>query len=335
MVQQLRTAFDDLAKKLQFTSWQDWYKISFSKLDRSSFPTEIKKFGIKELKEAYPEIQWEDWKFTRTPPHFWKDVENRRAFFNSLQQKLNLRSKEDWYNINGVQEIKYHGGRSLIFQYKDSFPTAIMDTFPEYNWKPWKFPQVPAGYWDDVSNQRKFLEDFGELNKINTFEQWYEVKSEDIRNHGGAVLLKLYKDCYMTAITSILKEYPWEMWKFKKTPQGFWLNLENQRKFLTSLETRLRMQSWEDWYQVSQQTFIEHDGKPLLRIHGSLYPMLVAAFPERKWEMEKFKSISWKVKNSSSVPSTFKSQAMLFNNILQAIPGRDIHINYQLDVSAK
>jgi hypothetical protein len=34
----------------------------------------------------------------------------------------------------------------------------LAKVYPEYDWLPWKFPKVPQKFWDDVKNQRKFME---------------------------------------------------------------------------------------------------------------------------------------------------------------------------------
>ncbi len=43
-------------------------------------------------------------------------------------------------------------------KYGNSPSKVIMSIYPEQNWLPWKFSSVPWGFWDDVKNQRIFLD---------------------------------------------------------------------------------------------------------------------------------------------------------------------------------
>jgi hypothetical protein len=44
--------------------------------------------------------------------------------------------------------------------------------YPYYNWLPWKFPEFPVEYWDDLKNQRKFMD--WAARQLN-IDDWYKV----------------------------------------------------------------------------------------------------------------------------------------------------------------
>lgn len=56
----------------------------------------------------------------------------------------------------------------LFFLFSLLFPT-------EYDWKPWKFNNVPPKYWEDPKNQRKFFENLSHDLQIQKMEDWYNV----------------------------------------------------------------------------------------------------------------------------------------------------------------
>ena len=47
--------------------------------------------------------------------------------------------------------------------------------FPEYEWLPWKFNKCPRNFWDDLKNQRKFMDWAGKELGIKDMSDWYKV----------------------------------------------------------------------------------------------------------------------------------------------------------------
>ncbi len=46
--------------------------------------------------------------------------------------------------------------------------------FPEFEWLPWKF-HVPKGFWNDMNNQRNFVDWVGKQLKYKNREDWYKI----------------------------------------------------------------------------------------------------------------------------------------------------------------
>ncbi len=52
----------------------------------------------------------------------------------------------------------------------------LSNVYPEHKWLPWKFQQqVPMGYWEDPSNQKKFLDWAATELEIKEMSDWYNV----------------------------------------------------------------------------------------------------------------------------------------------------------------
>jgi hypothetical protein len=47
--------------------------------------------------------------------------------------------------------------------------------FPDNEWLPWKHEKVPATFWDDLNNQRKFFDWASKELKIKETSDWYKV----------------------------------------------------------------------------------------------------------------------------------------------------------------
>jgi hypothetical protein len=66
-----------------------------------------------------------------------------------------------------------------------------MNLYPEVEWKPWKFDKAPRNFWQDPTNQRKFLIDIQKDLQLKSPEDWYNVTTSQIVNLGGSGLLYL------------------------------------------------------------------------------------------------------------------------------------------------
>jgi hypothetical protein len=47
--------------------------------------------------------------------------------------------------------------------------------FPEYEWLPWKFSHSAKHFWEDVRNQRRFMEWAAKQLNIKGQSDWYNV----------------------------------------------------------------------------------------------------------------------------------------------------------------
>ena len=66
--------------------------------------------------------------------------------------------------------------------YNYSCTNLIMSVLPEYPWIPWKFLNVPNGYWNEIENQIKFMRYLGEQLKVKTMEDWYGLTARVLGN---------------------------------------------------------------------------------------------------------------------------------------------------------
>ena len=67
------------------------------------------------------------------------------------------------------------GGGSILEKYKGSLVALLKSMYPENDWLPWKFASCPQNYWDDLKNQRKFMDWAGKELKIKEQSDWYKI----------------------------------------------------------------------------------------------------------------------------------------------------------------
>jgi hypothetical protein len=74
------------------------------------------------------------------------------------------------------QELNEIGGGGLISgKYKGSPSHLLSQVYPDYDWLPWKFGTSPHYFWDDLKNQRKFLEWAAKELNIKEMSDWYKI----------------------------------------------------------------------------------------------------------------------------------------------------------------
>jgi hypothetical protein len=75
-----------------------------------------------------------------------------------MGQQLGVSSLEDWYKID-KEKVKTMEGYSFIRDVcKGSLARALMNAYPNEDWKPWLLGKVTKNYWNDIANQRKYFD---------------------------------------------------------------------------------------------------------------------------------------------------------------------------------
>ena len=61
---------------------------------------------------------------------------------DNLFKKLKFQNLDDWYNIS-AKDLIHNGAATLLSIYQQSPSKLFISIYPEHNWKPWKFGNVP------------------------------------------------------------------------------------------------------------------------------------------------------------------------------------------------
>jgi hypothetical protein len=126
------------------------------------------------LTTLYPEFPWLLWRFGKCPQNFWDKKSNQFQFLEWAAQQLNIKQPSDWYNVTN-KDLSEIGGASLLNKYNKSPSSMLSAVYPEYNWLPWKFKMCPLNFWEDVNNQKKFIEWAAQELNIKEISDWQSV----------------------------------------------------------------------------------------------------------------------------------------------------------------
>lgn len=171
------------------------------------------------LQAVYPHHEWHAWRFPQTPAGFWAEPVNQRKYFDWLAKQLDFKSHEDWYHLEKPQIVET-GGLALVQNYfRGSIPSAVMSSFPEHKFLPWKFTRVENHFWKTRENRRAFFDWLGQQLGVTRFEDWYQFEAADLLPFGARVVLSLhYKSSIALALSDVYREHQWLDWRFR-TPR--------------------------------------------------------------------------------------------------------------------
>lgn len=198
-----------------------------------------------------------------------------------------------WYRTRriDIQRVNKQLASRIIHDYAGSMSAALIESFPEFNWQPWRFPRAPPGFWNDRKNRLQFMEYVALEKSISVWpDDWYLVDTETFRRLGGRPLLAEYQDSLVIALQDLYPNFDWEPWRFKKAPSNFWQNTENRRRLWISIGKKLGYSAMEDWYQISYDDVVNNGGATVLKNYhsSSINAALAEAFPDHNWQKWKF-----------------------------------------------
>ena len=121
----------------------------------------------------YPEYEWLPWKFSKCERHFWGDSKNQRKFMDWAGKELGIKDMSDWYKVTTNDIMKIGVGNQFLNH--SPIHKLVTDAYPEYEWLPWRFNKCPFSYWNDLKNQRKFMDWAGKQLGIKDMNDWYNV----------------------------------------------------------------------------------------------------------------------------------------------------------------
>lgn len=217
-------------------------------------------------------------------------------YFHWLAKELDIKTEEDWYKLKQSDVKNKGGGGLIVLHYGGSMFRALSTIFPEHKWQPWRFDVTPAGFWDDIDNQRRFFEWLGSELNIHQLDDWYNIIPADVLNKGGGGILYYYNESLQRALTSVYPAHKWKTELFKYQRQD--CITQHHRKFFDGLAKKLQLTGLDGWYDVKQSVLLEHGAGPILRQYGtSMLSVFTNLYPEHKWYAWRFLKVApgyWK-----------------------------------------
>ena len=241
------------------------------------------------LQNNFPEIPWSPLTTNvKLPPKYWQNKENQRKYCDQLAKKFAIDPSNamEWKKISASNFIE-NKGKGLLQQYP-SIGDALISVYSDYNWEINDVrDKKPAGYWTLKENQSKFLiELYEKLYPNDKNKNWTKISLEDIKKHGGSLILQEYNS-YLHCITTLFPNVnEKEIWinSQNNISAKYWDNLSNQRDFLLKIKEIYNIKDTKDWKKITRNNIIEHKGSGLLRKYSSVFECLKANFPDENWD---------------------------------------------------
>lgn len=238
---------------------------------------------------------------------------------NWLGKKLELKKFDDWYSVT-QEDLQKYGGIER-FQVCDTSLSSILESsYPEHQWKPWKFNRLPHGWWNKQENQKRFLESLAKELGLKELDDYYlKIRTSDIENAKGSGFLRFYGYSIGKALMTLYPEHKWRLWRFGWVPNGFWGETKNQREFFDFAAIQLNIKTLSEWYKIPKSEIERLGGSGLLdHFGGYLFFALTSAYPEHQWKAWMFDRVPngfWKNKENQLSYFDHLAKELNINNL--------------------
>jgi len=184
-----------LGDQLGIREPSDWYHVTnqdFQNHGGGAFLLYYDSTVSAAVKSYLPDYDWKEWMFDKTPKGFWSQRKNRRRYMLWLGAALGFQTRDDWYAVT-TDDFNANYGCQFLKRYGGSPVAALQDVFPRHTWDEWKFARVPAGFWDELKNCRRYLRWLGRQLKVKRLSDWKKVRRRHLLGNFGGGLLALHR----------------------------------------------------------------------------------------------------------------------------------------------
>jgi len=296
----------------KFENLENWYRVNSSFISQNGGGGlfAIYKNNLSDiLMKIYPDFEWDPLQFIKAPQNYWDSAAHQKLFMDELGVKLGifpphvekdgvksiLTSKENmekWYKVSS-KAILENGGGGLLARYKSSRSNILRSVYPDFDWDPLKFLQVPRNHWADFENQKVFVENLREKLKIKEGEidPWYNVTYKTVVANGGGGLLTLYDGRFPVLLQKVYPELKFDMWRFPRGSLRIAKDSPEMEEVLSKIEKGLHIKSPIEWQRVSLEQIANLDarfGKVFLGRRNLLAESLTLRYPKENWDHAAF-----------------------------------------------
>eukprot|EP01132_Coremiostelium_polycephalum_P003710 gene3710-4622_t len=217
---------------------------------------------------------------------------SQTKYFQYLALKCDIKTPNDWYKCRRSNFIRWNG-EFILSRNRGSYILAIMNQFPDHTWYFWKFPTPSKILWTH-ENQREYVKWLAHtVNPSMDMEGWHYLTKFHFQKNYGNYFIDNYKSIY-EVISTLFPEYNWKIWKFEKFEKiviEYFLEFENQRKFLLSLKDEVGFRDWEDFYKMDYSHLKRFGCLRLIKRYSSSLAKTVITILNDKfaWQSWRFK----------------------------------------------
>jgi hypothetical protein len=132
-----------------------------------------------------------------------------------IAEQLFIEFPEYWYNVK--TSTLFHMGASTIIQRNGSLYSLLNGVYPEYDWQPWRFDKMPAGWMENPTNMSRYFDWLTCKLSILNLDDWYDVTMEQvyffmsIYLFGGSSIVYEGHSDLIRILSQKYPKYPWKM----------------------------------------------------------------------------------------------------------------------------
>ena len=201
-------------ERMEITDPTDWYAVKSEDFGRlNGIALLYHKFSGSPRQVAeylYPDYPWQQWRFQKVGWGYWEDPANVNQYLEHLAEARGIEEVTDWYKVTRkVFEENEGGGILASF---DLSPYAVISQHIEgEEWKPWLFDKAPNGFWQDLENQKWYMDWLsGELG-ITELDGWYIYDRDVLNRKKGGGLLGLYSTSLARILVTLYPDHDWDI----------------------------------------------------------------------------------------------------------------------------
>ncbi len=104
-----------------------------------------------------------------------------------------------------------NGAKYLLKRFDNSFVKALQFAYPTHKWHFWKLAhQISYGFWNEMNNQRDFMEWLRDDLGFKDMTDWYKMTSHHIKSRGASGLLIKYGGSPAELLQRVYPEHSWK-----------------------------------------------------------------------------------------------------------------------------
>ena len=351
-IENQRKFMENLFIQLKLKSIDDWKYIPKQKIiqhgGRSLLVFYYSNDFEKLLSTIYPNHHWNfdrqlintNQKITKENVNkYFKSINNQQLFFDQLFYKLKLNSLDDWEKISKKKIIQNGGYSLLLFHYFNNKELLLSSIYPYYPWSSLSNlvnnnnknnnnnnnnNKNSENNCNNLSNEiieihRNYMNNLYDKLKLTSMEEWYRVPRRKITNSGRNDILSFYSNDKEKLLSIIYPNFEWKFDKFLSINNSneYFKSIKNQRIFMENLFKEFKLNSLDDWKNITKTQIIKKGGKSLIYYYykNDLNKLLSSIYPNHHWNFENNNIILNKKNNFLSLENQQNFLIHLFNEL--------------------
>jgi len=296
LLQDEQNILNGLGKELGYKRMDDWYSITLASFLRHRSSRNLLtryKSVINAVTNIFPFHEWQLWQFKEIPSTLFSRSSTRRDFFDwfiKTTTKTNIQTPEHFFSIKKQDFLSSSGGVALLIPYfSNDLRQCIRTLYPEIDWHPLKYFNLPASFWKKEENRKEYIDWLGRNLEVKEMSGWYNVTLSNTvlssYSPTTTIFLKHYDNSLVKAIVTLYPSHDWLPWLFSPPlSSSYWTQIENHRKYLNWVLSLLHgVQTPTDFINEMEMMDITKLEKSFLFYHNnSIEDAIQFLYPEVK-----------------------------------------------------